>query len=57
MRRVRRIAPLVALTLFIGISILVWRLGTSGFTAQDACLDSGGRWGEDAQCQFEQSVE
>ena len=57
MRRALRIAPLVTLALFIGIVILVWWLRTSEFVAQDACLDSGGRWGEDVQCQFEQPAE
>lgn len=54
MRKPKRLLPLVALGFLIVVVALVWWVRTSEFVARDACLDSGGRWGEGGRCEFEQ---
>jgi len=54
MGKPKRLLPLVALGFLIVVAALVWWVRASEFVAQDACLDSGGRWGEGGPCEFEQ---
>lgn len=56
MRKPKRRLRLFVLGFLIVVAALVWWVRTSEFVGRDACLDSGGRWGEGGHCEFEQSV-
>lgn len=53
MRRPKHPLSLIGLGVLIVGAALVWWVLASDFVARDACLDSGGRWGDGGTCEFE----
>lgn len=56
--RRRRLIGFPALCILLLLTAaFVWWFLSSEFMAMDRCLDSGGRWDEGEQCQFEPAPE